>query len=159
MQTFPAIQAPATGAVPPVNSAPSAAPRGVVIGEVLSTDADGRVWLRLPLAGCEQACASCCLCEPAALVSGCRVAVLFQERNTDLAVVIGPVVAEVPAPVGALAGKPETITFEADRQITLRCGKSSIQLLADGSVLIRGAYVLSRASGTNRIRGGNVQIN
>jgi hypothetical protein len=28
-----------------------------------------------------------------------------------------------------------------------------------GKVLIRGAYVLSRSSGVNRIKGGSVQIN
>jgi hypothetical protein len=87
------------------------------------------------------------------------VAVLFQEQDAQLAVVLGPVVAELSGPAHPLGAKPETVSLEAERQITLRCGKSSIQLQADGSVLIRGAYVLSRASGTNRIRGGNVQIN
>lgn len=53
----------------------------------------------------------------------------------------------------------ETMRVEAKQRIELRCGKASITLTADGNVLIRGAYVLTRASGTNRIRGGNVQIN
>lgn len=51
------------------------------------------------------------------------------------------------------------ITLEAQEEILLKCGKASIQLLADGSIRIRGTEVLNRASGTNRIRGGNVQIN
>ena len=46
-----------------------------------------------------------------------------------------------------------------DNQITLKCGKASINLKADGTVAIRGTNVASRASNTNRIRGGNVQIN
>lgn len=135
------------------------APSGVVIGEVMSTDADGRVWLRLPLPVLKRTCAACCLCAPSELAPGQRVAVLFQERNADLAVVIGPVVAECTPSTPAMVGKADALAFEAERQITLRCGKASIQLQSDGSVLIRGAYVLSRASGTNRIRGGNVQIN
>ena len=53
----------------------------------------------------------------------------------------------------------ETLRIDAKQKIELRCGKASITLTADGNVLIRGAYVLTRASGTNRIRGGNVQIN
>ncbi|MDF0673893.1 MAG: DUF6484 domain-containing protein [Nitrospira sp.] len=53
----------------------------------------------------------------------------------------------------------ETLTLTAHKEIVIRCGKASIQLLADGSVRIRGTEVLNRASGTNRIRGGNVQIN
>ena len=47
----------------------------------------------------------------------------------------------------------------AEREIELRCGKSSLVLTRAGKVLIRGAYLLSRSSGVNRIKGGSVQIN
>lgn len=53
----------------------------------------------------------------------------------------------------------ETITFDAKKQIVLRCGKSSITLTRAGKVLIRGAYLLNRSSGVNRIKGGSVHIN
>lgn len=75
----------------------------------------------------------------------------------DFAVVVGRVISESES--ASNGNKPQAITFEAEQVVSLRCGKASIQLQRDGSVLIRGAYVLSRASGTNRIRGGNVQIN
>ncbi len=51
------------------------------------------------------------------------------------------------------------ITFSARNEVVLRCGKASITLTRAGKVLIRGAYVLSRSSGANRIKGGSVQIN
>jgi len=51
------------------------------------------------------------------------------------------------------------LTFSAEREIVLRCGKSSLTLTRAGKVLIRGAYLLSRSSGVNRIKGGSVQIN
>jgi hypothetical protein len=51
------------------------------------------------------------------------------------------------------------VTFDAKEEIVLRCGKASITLTRAGKVLIRGAYLLSRSSGTNRIKGGSVQIN
>ncbi len=51
------------------------------------------------------------------------------------------------------------ISFDAKEQIVLRCGKSSITLTKAGKILIRGAYLLSRSSGANRIKGGSVQIN
>ena len=51
------------------------------------------------------------------------------------------------------------IAFEAREEITLRCGKASITLTRAGKVIIRGAYVLNRSSGVNRIKGGSVQIN
>ncbi len=53
----------------------------------------------------------------------------------------------------------ETLRVEVRNRLELRCGKASIVLTADGEVMIRGTNVLSRASATNRIRGGNVQIN
>ena len=51
------------------------------------------------------------------------------------------------------------VTFDAKEEIVLRCGKSSITLTKAGKVLIRGAYLLNRSSGVNRIKGGSVQIN
>ena len=53
----------------------------------------------------------------------------------------------------------QTVTFDAKKEIVLRCGKSSITLTRAGKVLIRGAYLLNRSSGVNRIKGGSVQIN
>lgn len=51
------------------------------------------------------------------------------------------------------------VTFDAKEQIELRCGKASIILTRAGKVLIRGAYLLSRSTGVNRIKGGSVQLN
>jgi hypothetical protein len=53
----------------------------------------------------------------------------------------------------------ERLVIDAKEQIVLRCGKSSITLTKAGKVLIQGAYLLSRSSGVNRIKGGSVQIN
>ena len=51
------------------------------------------------------------------------------------------------------------IMYDASEQIVLRCGKASITLTRAGKVIIRGAYVLNRSSGVNKIKGGSVQIN
>lgn len=51
------------------------------------------------------------------------------------------------------------ITFDAREEVVLRCGKASITLTKAGKILIRGAYLLTRSSGVNRIKGGSVQIN
>ena len=53
----------------------------------------------------------------------------------------------------------ERIVLSAEKEIVLRCGKASITLTRAGKVLIRGAYLLSRSSGVNRVKGGSVQIN
>ena len=68
----------------------------------------------------------------------------------------------------ALAEQPGQVEVDADgerllvtakEQLVLRCGKASITLTKSGKVLIQGAYVSSRSSGVNRIKGGSVQLN
>lgn len=53
----------------------------------------------------------------------------------------------------------ERVVIAASTEIVLQCGKASITLTKAGKVLLRGAYLLSRSSGVNRIKGGSVQIN
>jgi hypothetical protein len=53
----------------------------------------------------------------------------------------------------------ETLLFSARNEIVLKCGKASITLTRAGKVILRGAYVSSRSSGVNKIKGGSVQIN
>jgi Domain of unknown function (DUF6484) len=53
----------------------------------------------------------------------------------------------------------EHIVLSAKQTITLKCGKASITLTKAGKIILRGAYLLSRSSGVNRIKGGSVQIN
>ena len=53
----------------------------------------------------------------------------------------------------------ERVVLTADREIVLQCGAASITLTRAGKILIRGTYLLSRSSGTHRIKGGSVEIN
>lgn len=51
------------------------------------------------------------------------------------------------------------VRVRAQEEIVLQCGDSSISLKRNGQVVIRGAYVETNATDTNRIKGGNVRIN
>ena len=95
-----------------------------------------------------------------------REAVLTFENNDYSK----PIILGLLQPVGAAAienpAQPinvsldgEQVTLTAKNEIVLRCGKASITLTRAGKILIRGAYLLSRSSGVNRIKGGSVQIN
>lgn len=53
----------------------------------------------------------------------------------------------------------DEIILTAQRKITLQCGQSSITLHPNGKVVIRGEYIVSAATGTNRITGGQIEIN
>ena len=85
---------------------------------------------------------------------GKSVAVMFDCGDCTRPIVIGEL---------AASHIPHTssnrIELVAKDEIVLKCGKTCIKMSADGTVAIRGANVVTRASHTNRIRGGNVQIN
>jgi hypothetical protein len=49
--------------------------------------------------------------------------------------------------------------IDAEEEIMLRCGKSSVILRKDGKIVIKGAQILSRASETQKIKGASVRIN
>jgi hypothetical protein len=51
------------------------------------------------------------------------------------------------------------LILEGHEEIVLRCGEASITLNKSGKISIRGKYLLSRATGVNRILGGSVQVN
>ncbi len=86
---------------------------------------------------------------------GSLVCAAFDQNRSDRPIVLGGFACDVSKSLGAKEGA----VISDDKQITLQCGKASIRLSADGTVAIRGTNVASRASQTNRIRGGNVQIN
>ena len=53
----------------------------------------------------------------------------------------------------------EKLIFDAKKEIVLRCGKGSITLTKDGTIVLKGAQLLSRASGANKIKGSTISIN
>lgn len=55
--------------------------------------------------------------------------------------------------------EPAEMVIDSGQSLQLKCGQSSIDLRADGKVMIRGEDVLVRAKGSKRIRAGSVSIN
>jgi hypothetical protein len=53
----------------------------------------------------------------------------------------------------------DRLVLSAAKEIVFKCGNAQITLTRAGKILIQGAYVSSRSSGVNRIKGGSVQIN
>lgn len=51
------------------------------------------------------------------------------------------------------------VVIEGEEEVVLTCGESSITLTKAGKIIIRGKYLVSRASSVNRILGGSVQVN
>jgi Domain of unknown function (DUF6484) len=145
----------------------SAAPiHGVIVGHLRAMSDAGQLDIAIPALGIESlpATAACAL---DALTAGEPVALMFQGGDTSKPLVIGPLhgVAAVAQPDSVqtaplqVQADQERVVIQAEQEIELRCGDAAIILTRDGRILLRGAYISSHASATQRIRGGSVQIN
>ena len=76
------------------------------------------------------------------------------EGAGEEAVVSLPAASAMPLPVGQ-----QRLDLEASDEIRLSCGKSSLVLRRDGTVIVRGVKIVSRASQSNKIRGATVSLN
>src|SRR5690606_28239531 len=94
--------------------------------------------------------------------------VLFEGGEPSRPIIVGFVQAPPePAPPAAAGSAPvveadvdgRRVRVTAQDEIVLQCGSASITLRRNGRVIVRGTYVETRSEGTNRIRGGQVQIN
>lgn len=96
---------------------------------------------------------------------GREVLLMFERADPARPVIVGCLREDSTGPLGEAAANVEAdvdgqrLVVCAKNEIVLRCGHASITLTRAGKVLIRGAYVSSRSTGVNRIRGGSVQIN
>ena len=100
-----------------------------------------------------------------------KVILIFENDDPELPIIIDTISSLVdkivkPEDINLTVDKPkdiivdgDQITFDAKKQVVIKCGKSSITLTRAGKILIRGAYLLNRSTGVNRIKGGSVQIN
>jgi hypothetical protein len=90
---------------------------------------------------------------------GRDVAVLFEGGDPGRPVVMGLMYAPLSERTPGVTSDGDRLELTAEKEIVLRCGQASITLTRAGKILIRGAYLLARSSGMNRIQGGSVQIN
>jgi hypothetical protein len=97
--------------------------------------------------------------------SRAEVLLVFEQGDPARPVVCG-VLRTSTAVEASLPGRPESAQIDGARvvldgkdEILLRCGEASITLQRNGRVVIRGVTVETRAEGTNKVRGGSVQLN
>ena len=100
-----------------------------------------------------------------AALAGDRALVVRTDGESGQLVLVGLLRDRVAEPDPAPSRSDEAVIdgkvvrFEARDEIVLQCGKGSITLRKDGKIVIKGTHLLSRASGVNRIKGGQVNIN
>jgi hypothetical protein len=98
---------------------------------------------------------------------GSTVVLLFDGGDVRQPIIVGVVQdrqpveedAQQPPQLLTVQSDDERFVVSAEREITLRCGEASITLTRAGKVIIEGAYIISRSSGYNKIKGAAVDIN
>jgi sorbitol-specific phosphotransferase system component IIA len=148
---------------------------GVRVGKIVSLDESGQVLVDFP--GNTQGLVAARLTSSIkskllnhAASADKEVLLAFEDNNPELPIIIDTLYSLVDeiTDYSTIALETERkdvlidgkrVTFDAKEEIVLRCGKASITLTNVGKVIIRGAYLLNRSSGVNRIKGGSVQIN
>jgi len=147
----------------------------VRLGRVAALDLPAGVWIEFPAA------VDKVLARLAVEVSVARLRLAIEQRQSAVLafedgdagkpIVLGflapaqPAQArdEAPDPAQGLVVETEAdgrrVRLQAQEEIVLQCGESSISLKRNGRVVIRGAYIETNATTTNRIKGGNVRIN
>jgi hypothetical protein len=133
---------------------------GVVVGVLMGIAEDGAPLVVFPGNPVEGAVPARSTAALASNDVGSEVALLFENGDPAHPIVVGRLLH--PGNEAARAeAEPlrERLELTADREIILRCGKASITLTRAGKVLIRAAYILSRSTGVNKIKGGSVQLN
>ena len=69
----------------------------------------------------------------------------------------------VPAPPAGIVFEAEIdgsrLRVGAKDEVVIQCGKASITLRRNGKVIIKGTHVESHSTSTNRIKGGQMQMN
>lgn len=142
------------------------APAGVVIGELVGIKDEGRtplvIYAEQPGSAALSARSVVDLYGPHI---GGKVVLMFESGDSRKPIVMGVLREGECWPLAEQPGQVEVdvdgqrLIVSAKEQLVFKCGKASITLTAAGKILIRGEYVSSQAAGTNRVKGGSVQLN
>ena len=137
------------------NSAPGAAP---CVGRVVQIAPDGKILVDFP--GNQAGPLGARLAANGPLDKPDQAVLLvFENGDGTLPIIVGVVRDTIGDSRSTPTHAENELKLEAKNELTLVCGKSSITLRSDGRVIVKGAEILSRASGTNKIRGSSVKIN
>ena len=151
---------------------------GHVVGRIVSVDHDGSASVDFPDNPRKQPIKARSALDAAAPIGSdpqrlvdAPVLLVFENGDPSLPIILGlvrdTVRPEARPPEVKISGKGirdvlidgRRLVLEADQEMVIRCGKSRLTLTKDGRVLIRGEHVVSRATGTNKIKGGSISLN
>ncbi len=135
---------------------------GIVTGLLDRIDADGSFAVSVPELQLREVRTCSSLVNLAPTDVGRRVALAFDHGNRRSPLILGlmwqPRSRSVPAEAEVIVDGGR-VELTAAREIELRCGEAAIVLTADGRIELRGSYITSHATSTQRILGASVNVN
>jgi hypothetical protein len=131
---------------------------GVVVGELVAFEPSGTPLVTFPGAP-EGGLAARAVAPIGPEDAGREVALMFEGGDPARPLIMGRMFMPSTGRKAEVKADGDRLELTAEKEIVLRCGDASITLTRAGKILIRGAYVLTRSSGVNRIQGGSVEIN
>ncbi|MEM6677757.1 MAG: DUF6484 domain-containing protein [Pseudomonadota bacterium] len=90
--------------------------------------------------------------------AGREVLLAFEGGDAEKPVILGLLQTEATTDT-VITTEDGAVVIEAEQRLILRCGKASVMLTADGRIAVRGGYLVSEATGANRIRGASIHLN
>jgi hypothetical protein len=84
---------------------------------------------------------------------------VFEDANRSLPIILGPLFERVSSLAKSPSQSLSNALVEAQEEVLLRCGESSLSMKKDGKIVLKGRTIVSRASRTHKIRGASVAIN
>lgn len=149
---------------------------GVVIGMVMDVSKDGHINVVFPGNPQEEAIPARATVPLSTRDIGAEVALIFEGGNPTSPIIVGRLLRPgddasdpddeadlslppAPATVSVDGAAEEVVDIVGKEQVVIRCGRASITLTRAGKILLRGAYISSRSSGANRIKGGSIHLN
>lgn len=136
----------------------------VHVGRLVCLDEAGRAMVDLPPHMWDRPVSARSIVKLAKEDEGREVVLQFEEGDFRKPIVMGILqpperqIPDAPGPV-TTENTPDQTVITAEKEIVMRCGSASIVLTRSGKILLRGAYIVSRSSGMNRVNGASVQIN
>jgi Domain of unknown function (DUF6484) len=142
----------------PRRSRKTALPTSVVCGRVVGLDCEGQLTVDFPGNQLGPLTARSVVVPEPEFV-GRQAIVAFDGGDQSRPIVLGIVRDPAIDRTIKVTVDGERVTLCADREFVLCCGEASVTLTRAGKIILRGAYVLSRSSGVNAVKGASVQIN
>lgn len=134
---------------------------GLVICQLVALDGGGEPLIRIPFEFSHRIAPARTAVPLDSIEPGSDVVVMFDRGDPDRPIILGRLLATAHSGSEVQPGtaQDDCLGLTAEREITLRCGKASITLTRSGKIILRGTYILSRASGPNKIKGGSIELN